>query len=56
MLRRCNDQIMDTADPYINTLDHLYSFLFLIRHRTMHIKGYGSTNNNNNSRIYIAQN
>ena len=43
MLRRRNDQIMDTADPYINPLDHLDSFAFLIRPREVYIKGYGST-------------
>ena len=43
MLRRRDDQIVDTADPYINLLDHLESFSFLIRRRTVYIKGYGST-------------
>ena len=43
VLRRHNDQIVVTADPYINPLDHLDSFSFLIRHRTVYIKGYGST-------------
>ena len=43
MLRRHNDQIMDTADPYINPLDHLASRSFFIRCRTVYIKGYGST-------------
>ena len=43
ILRRCNDQIVDTADPYINPLDHLDSFSFLIRRQTVYIKGYGST-------------
>ena len=28
MLRRHNDQIVDTADPFINPLDHLDSFPF----------------------------
>ena len=31
VLRRCNDQIVDTTDPYINPLDHLESFSFLIK-------------------------
>ena len=38
MLRRHNNQIVDTADPYINPLNHLDSFSFLIRHWTVYIK------------------
>ena len=43
MLRRRDDQIVNTADPYINHFDHLESFSFLIRRRTVYIKSYGST-------------
>ena len=45
ILRRRNNQIMDTAGPYINPLDPLDSFSFLIRRWTVtvYIKGYGST-------------
>ena len=43
MLGRRDDQIVDTADLYINPLDHLESFSFLIRCWTVYIKGYGST-------------
>ena len=41
MLRRCDDQFVDNASSDINCLDHLDSFL--IRRRTVYIKGYGST-------------
>ena len=40
---RPDDQIVDTADPYVNPMDHLESFTFLIRCRTVYIKGYGFT-------------
>ena len=43
MLRRRNNQIVDTTDPYIKPLGHLDSFSFLIRRRAVYIKGYGST-------------
>ena len=57
MLRRRDDQILDITDLYINTLDNLESFSFLIRRRTVYIKGYGSrkTSLNQQNQIMVAQ-